>query len=146
MRQFGYQQFIPINPILPMDGTARPRNVNRYKVRHYAMESEWSRYVPGNMICGKVDEMGLGKVEDGYRPWYCQRTHIRIDNSNDQFKVPPAQKTSAVMTLYYMAQRAHPYQATSLPPSPIEGHVVIPEHIWTDMCDFLRPYMDNLNL
>lgn len=107
VHQFGYEQFIPINPISPMEGTARARDVNSYTVKHEKMEAEWFEYSPSKLNCC-VRDTGPGKVADGYEQWYYERTHIRI-NSKENLGLSPVDKPPTAPAVNELARLAHPY-------------------------------------
>ena len=104
LRQFGYTQSIPTEPIAPIKA-CRSANIRKYNVLYPSKESNWA--APDGHI---LSQRQLGEratppsaCTDDYMGWYIAHTHPRVQNPNNlprTIPIPgPQQLTSDAVTI-----------------------------------------------
>ena len=85
MRQFGYGQTIPTNPIRPLKAS-RPENPRSYVVKHSVDQTQFEGWC--YHICNfkeksiRQDSSNASACAEDYLHWYLQRTHPRVDKDS----------------------------------------------------------------
>ncbi|XP_012827786.1 PREDICTED: serine/threonine-protein phosphatase 7 long form homolog [Erythranthe guttata] len=145
LRQFGFRQIKPADPIRPLKGAKRERKIASYKVNYEPGDQMWS--IPHTHMLSR-DYYGrkarpAWESDPEYLPWYLDHTHVRVDPSTEPVE---RAEPSAVPAIYDLTRVLHPYFYDNLPPSTIPGYRRIPDDFFRTIQDMCAPFAEYLQL
>ncbi|XP_012858915.1 PREDICTED: uncharacterized protein LOC105978049 [Erythranthe guttata] len=145
LRQFGFRQIKPADPIRPLKGAKRERKLASYKISYEPGDRTWN--IPHTHMLSE-DYYGhwarpAWESSPEYLPWYLDHTHVRIHPSTEPVE---RAEPSAVSFVYDITRVLYPYFYDNLPPPTIPGYRQIVDDLFRTIQDMCAPFAEYLQL
>ncbi|XP_012855473.1 PREDICTED: serine/threonine-protein phosphatase 7 long form homolog [Erythranthe guttata] len=145
LRQFGFRQIKPSDPIRPLKGAKMERKLASYKISYEPGDQMWN--IPHTHMLSE-DYYGhwarpAWESTPEYLPWYLDHTHVRIHPSTEPVE---RAEPSAVPFVYDITRVLHSYFYNNLPPPTIPGFRQIPDDFFRTIQDMCAPFAEYLQL